>query len=74
MVTMENQSFLPLVQFLIVFLYFKKKHFSFIVFFIFVVVTMFWILLDQNGIKASDDNKYIKYNCIYEKHNRKQKK
>lgn len=57
MVTMENQSFLPLVQFLIVFLYLKKKHFSFIVFFIFVVVTMFWILLDQNGIKASDDNK-----------------
>lgn len=57
MVTMGNQSFLPLVQFLIVFLYLKKKHFSFIVFFIFVVVTMFWILLDQNGIKASDDNK-----------------
>lgn len=58
MVTMENQSFLPLVQFLIVFLYLKKnKHFSFIVFFLFVVVTMFWILLDQNGIKASDDNK-----------------
>lgn len=57
MVTMENQSFLPHVRFLIVFLYLKKKHFSFIVFFLFVVVTMFWILLDQNGIKASDDNK-----------------
>lgn len=29
MVTMENQSFLPLVQFLIVFLYLKKKTFFF---------------------------------------------
>lgn len=57
MITMENQSFLPLVQILIVFLYLKKNIFLLLYFFIFVVVTMFWILLDQNGIKASDDNK-----------------